>query len=551
MTNRRLHLIFLTGLALLAIILIRLIHLQIFLGYDYARRAFRSHYRREEIQSRRGVIWDRQHRLLAVTLASDSLCADPAMVQDPETLARDIANILDGSDAFFAEKLSRKSRRFTWLQRNLTPTQAAAIQALHAPGLYFRKENRRFYPAGSDMSAIIGFTGLDGSGLEGLEASCDRTLAGSSGEELIAVDALARPYSPDRILLTEPQPGQDLFLTLDKTIQFLAVSELKKSVTKESARWGAVVVMDVHSGDILAMASEPGYNPHTFYNSLPENRRNRCTSQLIEPGSTFKAVTLASALERSVIDLNDVIDCENGEITIGTQTYSDWKRFGLLSIEDIIVFSSNVGTIKIGQRVGGDALRNFAVRLGFATTVIPEIPGSEPGYIRNASSRSAPAIASLSIGYGLAVTPLQLAASYAIFANGGWKITPRILMDTPAVVPERVISERTAMQVSSVLFQTVTRGTAKNGQPQSYPAAGKTGTARRYDHESAAYDPNRVTCVFAGFAPADSPLISVCVVVDDPQEQKWASQVTATLFSRIVDQTLLYLGEPPQRKVIA
>lgn len=534
---------------LLGLIIVRLVHLQIFLGYDYARRAFRSHYRRVELRPQRGVIWDRRHRLLAVSLACDSLCADPATISDPHRLAQCLTGILPEPREELEMKLSQKNRRFTWLHRHLTPAQSSALQALNDPGLFFRKEHRRFYPAGSQSAAILGFTGIDGTGLEGLESMYNGRLAGSSGEELIAVDALARPYSPERILLSEPVPGQDLTLTLDKTIQFLATTELEQSVEEEHALWGAAVVMDVHTGDVLALASIPGFNPHSFFDADSESRRNRCTSQLIEPGSTFKAITLASALDHNSIELHDVIDCENGRLRIGKHTFSDWKSFGTLSVEDVIVFSSNVGTIKIGQHVGGEKLHAFARRLGVGTTLMTEIPGSEPGYIRQVPKWPATATASLSIGYGLAVTPLQLAAIYAVFANGGWRVQPRILMDMPIVPPERVMRETTAGQIKSVLTQTIQRGTAKNAAPTGYPAAGKTGTARRYDHAKGIYDSSRVTCVFAGFAPADNPLISVCVVIDDPQKQKWASQVTATLFSRIVDRTLLYLGEPPQRKV--
>ncbi len=250
-----------------------------------------------------------------------------------------------------------------------------------------------------------------------------------------------------------------------------------------------------------------------------------------------------------MVDLHETINCENGHITLGNHTFSDWKTFQTLSVEDVIVFSSNVGTIKIAQRVGGELLHQFACRLGLGSTVIPDLPGSEPGYVREVPKWTPAATASLSIGYGIAVTPLQLASVYAAFANGGWRIQPRIVLDTRVTPPVRVMTPQTARQVADVLIQTVSRGTAKNAAPAGYRAAGKTGTARWYDHEHAAYDPSRVTCVFTGFAPAESPMVSVCVVIDDPQKQKWSSQVTATLFSRIVDRTLLYLGEPPQRKV--
>ncbi len=214
----------------MGLIVVRLIHLQVFMGYDYARRAFRSHYRRVDLSPQRGVIWDRHHRLLAVSLAGDSLCADPYQIENPEEVARQLTRLLPCTYDETVARLKQSHRRFTWLHRNLSPAQSSSIQNLNTAGLFFRKEVRRFYPAGEETAVVLGFTGVDGTGLEGLEAMHNRRLAGSPGEELIAVDALSRPYNPDRIILSEPEPGKDLYLTLDKRIQFFAATELKKAV---------------------------------------------------------------------------------------------------------------------------------------------------------------------------------------------------------------------------------------------------------------------------------------------------------------------------------
>lgn len=545
MIDRRIHIVFLSFLAILGCISVWMAHLQIFKGFDYARRAFRSHYRRVEIHSRRGVIWDRNRRILAVSLACDSLCADPHLIITPDQTAAELAEILPGTYDEYLDKLTRSGRRFVWLHRGLSPGQAAKISALHTAGLFFREESRRFYPSGTDIASVLGFTGIDGSGLEGLEASYNERLSGTPGVELIAFDALARPYSSDSIIVSEPECGLDLDLTLDKTIQYFAVSELKKTLGKESARWGAVVVMNVHTGEILAMASEPAFNPHQFSKTLPEYRRNRCVSQLIEPGSTFKAVPLISVLETGVIEPHEIVDCENGRITLGRHTFHDWKNFSTLSVEDVIVFSSNVGTIKIAQRVGGSALYSLARDLGIGSALLPEFPGSETGYIRKPDAWTPETTASLSIGYGVAVTPLHLAVIYAACANGGYRVHPHLVKGGQTEPPVRIMNTRTASVASDILRQAVIRGTGAKAAPTFFSAAGKTGTARRYDHDKGGYDSDSVTCVFAGFAPAEHPVISVCVVVDDPREHKWASQVTTGLFSRVVDRTLLYLGESP------
>lgn len=548
MIERRINIVYVSCFTVLGLLSVWIAHLQIFKGSDYARRAFRAHYRRVEIPSRRGVIWDRNQRILAVSLASDSLFADPHMVINPQQVAEELAAILPGQAVDYLSKLTPTGRRFTWLHRGLSPKQAEKISGLNIEGLYFRKESRRLYPSSNYTAPILGFTGIDGLGLEGLEASYNHRLAGVPGEELIAFDALARPYSSERIVLSEPEPGQDLHLTLDKSIQYFAVSELKHTLLQESARWGAVVILDVKTGEILAMASEPAFNPHNFAKSPAENRRNRCLSQLIEPGSTFKAIPLISVIESGEFKPHDIIDCENGQITLGKHTFNDWKRFNRLSVEDVIVFSSNVGTIKISQRVGGESLYQLARNFGIGSELLPDFPGCEAGYIRKPARWTPGATASLSIGYGAAVTPLHLAVIYAACANGGYRIHPHLVKDTPTKPPVRIMSAQTASIVSEIFQQAVKRGTASKASPKAWSAAGKTGTARRYDHDKGGYDSNSVTCVFAGFAPAVNPLISLCVVVDDPRENKWASQVTADLFARVVDLTLNYLGETLQER---
>jgi cell division protein FtsI (penicillin-binding protein 3) len=549
--DRRVKILFILGVAGTCLIMARLAHLQVFQGHEYARKAFRSHYRRVEISSLRGAIWDRNGHLLAVSLAGDSLCADPVQIDNPETLADALSNILPGTADDYSQKLRQTNRRFVWLQRGITPSQAAGVKQLNAPGLFFRKENMRFYPAGADLASVIGFTGIDDVGLEGLEAKYDIFLAGVPGEELIAYDALARPYSYESIILSEPQSGQNLHLTLDKTIQYIAVSELRKKMTSESAEWGSVVVMDVHTGAVLAMVSEPSFNPHRFSESASENRRNRAVSQLFEPGSTFKAITLSAALESKTVSLHETIDCSQGRLTIGSYSFNDWKNLGFITPEDIIVYSSNVGTIKMAQKTGGDVLYSMARDFGIGHNPNRDIPGSEAGYIQTPDIWNSLATASLSIGYGVAVTPIQMASVYATFANGGYRVRPHVIQNQSNHAPKRIISKQTADIVSNILYQTIARGTAVNAMPELFSASGKTGTARRYDHDKKRYIPGSVTCVFTGFAPFEDPRISITIIIDDPKIHTWASQITADVFSNIANQTLLYMGEIPGKKVSA
>jgi len=533
------------------LIFARIVHLQIFMGNEFARQAFHSHYRRVGIKPRRGAIYDRNNRLLAATLASDSLCVDPVQISDAAATADMLKSLIPLSRNAILSRLEKSGSRFAWLCRGITPDIARKVRELNIPGLFFRSENKRIYPTSELMASVIGYSGVDGQGLGGIESSMNKALAGSPGEELQAFDALARPYNSDQILISESVPGKDLHLTLDSAIQYFASTEINRMIAEENALWGAAIVMDVDSGEILAMVSEPTFNPHLFSKSNSENRKNRCVSQLLEPGSTFKAITLAATLENQTCRLTDTIDCEGGKLKVGKSTFSDWKSFGTLSLPDVIVYSSNVGTIKIAQTMGGNKLYEFADKAGFGHIGLNAVPGVETGYIRNVSNWPPIALASLSIGYGIAVSPLQLASVYASFANGGYRITPSVLAQSSPAQPHRIMKKSTADAVSSILAEAVSRGTGKRARPESYSAAGKTGTARRYDHKTGQYDSNRVTCVFAGFAPANNPRISVCVVIDDPQKHKWASKVSATAFSRIVNRTLLYLGEPPERKIAA
>lgn len=551
MINARLKILVWAGFSVLALGVLRLIHLQVFKGNEFARQAFHSHYRRVNIEPRRGAVLDRHGRLLAATVMNDSVYADPVLINDVQKTSETLGDILGTPLSQIQSNLRRQDRRFVWLQRGVTPRQATAIAEANLPGVYFRREARRVYPSSSLFASVLGFTGVDGHGLAGLESSFDSFLSGTAGEDLQAFDALARPYDPDTIPLKEPVQGEDIVLSLDKTIQYFATSALRKMLIEENAGWGAAVVMNAVNGEVLAMVSEPSFNPHRFGQYPAEARRNRCISQVIEPGSTYKSITLAAALENQTIDLTSEIDCQNGEITVENATYSDWKAFSTLTAEDVIVFSSNVGTIKMARDTGARSVLDFSRKIGIGSLRSTEMPGAESGYLKDTGISSKTALASLSIGYGVAVTPLQLAAVYATFANGGYRVQPTLLKNAEQDVPVRVCSQDTAARVKHVLAQSVSRGTGKKARPRGYTAGGKTGTARRYNTETGRYDPDRVTCVFAGFAPVESPVISVCIVIDDPKKNKWASTVSARVFSQIVSRTLLYLGESPERKAAA
>ncbi len=546
--NRRILIIGMIGAGLLSVITIRLIHLQIFQGAVYARTAFHEHYRLVQKSSRRGSILDRRGNLVAVSLACDSLYADPVHIVDPDALSLQIGSIISQPVVTIREKLMRPNRRFCWINRAITPMQSKKLQALNARGLYFRKETQRIYPFGSLAAPVLGYANIDGQGLEGLERSQDKILAGKPGMELITHDALSRPFHSEELILHTSVPGRDITLSLDMGIQYFAQSELESVMESEEAAWGAVVVMNPSTGEIYAMASSPGYDPNRFSTSHPENRRNHCVARIIEPGSTFKPITFAAAMLSSKLTPGEPIDCGNGSITLNRTTYEDWKSFGVLPAKDVLVYSSNVGTIRIARRVGGSQLAKVAREMfGFGALPISGLPGAENGYIRTPRKWSETDTASLSIGYGIAVTPMHIATAYAILANGGNRVHPRILKTGENHNRSDMTDNSRITAIPGILREVVEKGTGKRARPKYYTAAGKTGTARRYDTTLGRYDENRVTCVFAGFAPAENPEIAVCIVIDDPQKQKWASLTAAPIFSRLTDRILMYLGTPPER----
>nr|HPQ40287.1 penicillin-binding transpeptidase domain-containing protein [bacterium] len=382
MNYDRYKILVIAGVGVISLLFGRIVHLQVFKGNAFARQAFHSHFRRVMVQPRRGAIWDRAGRLLAVTLTADSLCADPVQIVDPDDLADRLAKIIPVSRKVLTDRLARTDRRFMWLHRGLLPEQSERVRKLDARGLFFRRERRRVYPAGDDFGQLLGFCSIDGRGLEGFEAAMEAMLSGEPGEELQAFDALARPYSGDSIVIREAIQGDDLHLTVDSAIQHFASAELRRVLNEEQALWGAAVVMDVHSGDVLAMVTEPGFNPHRFSDVPADRRRNRCTTHLLEPGSTFKAVTLAAAIETDQFRLTDRVFCENGRYHVDRTEFSDWKAFGELTAEDVIAYSSNIGTIKMAHAVGGPELVSLAGRLGIGRMEVEGLPGMEAAYIR-------------------------------------------------------------------------------------------------------------------------------------------------------------------------
>ena len=542
----RLKLIAVMELFLITIIAFRLIQLQVFQSYSFSSAGFREHFRKMEIPSRRGAISDCKGRILSVSLACDSLYADPKLIADPEKLSVDLATVLGKSSDELLPLLSNSQRRFCWLQRKISPLESERIRELNYAGLFFRKESIRFSPPQELCAAVTGITGIDGRGLEGLEEFFNSTLQGRNGFQLVAQDALSRPFRSKEFIIKEPENGQELQLTLDQAVQHFAMRELKNIVESENARWGGAVVIDTRTMSLLAMATYPSFDPNHYQGTLAIDRKNRCITELIEPGSTFKAVTVAAALDTGAVQPEDVFFCQNGSIRIGSAVFEDWKPFGNLTVTDVLANSSNVGTIKIAQKATAKEVREIALKLGFARKILP-FPGCQSGSIHPETLTKPATGASLSIGYGISATPLQLAYAYAVFAANGTISPLRFLLKDEQHTPVRVMGETACRQLRNMLRKVVDSGTGKSAKPSHFSAAGKTGTARRFNTDLGRYEQDRIVCSFAGFAPAESPRIAICVVIDDPRKNHWASHISAPVFAKIAEQVLVYFGEKPEK----
>lgn len=542
------------------VVVVRLYSLQVLNHEEYAAKAERQQQRVVRIDPPRGTIYDARGRQLAVSVEVGSLFAVPRDIEDPEAVARVLAPLLATKPAQLVERLQGDGE-FAWVARKLDPPVAEAIEALDLKGLHFLREYKRYYPMGELAGAVLGFVGLDNDGLAGVEFAYDSRVAGKRGERTVLRDARRSTSAPPTLPSASALPGEDLYLTLDATIQHIAEGALARAVTEHRANSGSVVVMDPRTGAVRALASFPGFDPNRFAAYSKKQRRNRPVQDAFEPGSTFKVVPFAAALDANLIDPNDVVDCEMGGITLDSTRIRDHKPFGRLTFREVLAYSSNVGTIKAALRLPREQLHQAIVGFGFGRETGIDLPGESPGILRPAERWTPLEPAYLSFGQGLAATPLQMANAFAAIANGGRLLEPYIveatgragvkapLRDGPRELG-RPLSSSTALQLERMLEGVVSspRGTGKEAAVPGYSVAGKTGTAQTAEPGSG-YSPDRRVPSFIGFAPARDPLLVVLVVLDSPRAGlTGGGSVAAPVFSEIMNRTLLYLGVPPESR---
>ena len=563
-TNTRLYL--LAGILVLWCcgICLRLVYLQIFRYGSFEQRAQHQQQRTVEVSARRGIIYDRAGRELAMSVAVDSAFAVPTEIPD---LAGTISLISRITKTDPRELLARckAAKTFCWVARKADSETAERIRSLNLRGIYFQKESKRFYPKGELAAQMIGYVGTDDEGLSGIEREFDDQLRGRAGEMLISVDARRKWFGS---VEKQPEPGQNVVLTIDQQIQYIAERELETAMEQTKAISGTVVVENPRTGEILALANRPTFNPNLTREITPDKLKNHAVSDVYEPGSTFKLVTISAALEEKLTTPQEVFDCQMGSIVINGMRIHDSKPHGRLSVADILAESSDVGSIKIGMRLGDDRLYKYVRGFGFGQPTGIELPGETRGLTKPPSRWSKVSFAAISMGQEIGITPLQLAGLISTMANDGTRVSPRLIaaISDPQSAPQTiafhpaeqqpVISPLTAAQMRQMMQGVVLHGTGKKAILAGYSSAGKTGTAQKVDPVTHAYSHSKYVGSFAGFAPVNNPAITIAVILDSAVGLHQGGQVAAPVFHRIAQQVLEYLHTPhdvelpPQRQVL-
>jgi len=528
-------------LAGFAVLTFRAVYLQ-GLRNDFLQQKGESRYGRiVELPATRGMITDRNHEPLAISTPVESVWASPADVEmTPDKLKR-LAQLLEIDGAEITKKLADTRREFVYIKRHLPPEEAAKILALDVPGISVQREYRRYYPGGEFFAHLVGFTDIDDKGQEGLEYALEEELAGKPGSRRVIKDRLGHIVEDVESIRT-PQQGRDIVLSIDARIQYLAYRELKNAVAQYQAKAGGIVVLDAVSGDILALANLPSYNPNNRGKLDPKRLRNRAVTDLFEPGSTLKPFTAAAAMEAGLFRPDSVIQTGNGELTINGATIHDAHPGGALTVAQVIQKSSNVGAAKMALALPAEKLWTMLSHVGFGSAPHSGFPGEGSGKLRPYAGWKPIEQATMAYGHGISVSLLQLAHAYMVFAGDGQIRPLNLLQHDGAVEPTRVMSAETAQQVRRMLELVVLPGgTAPRAQVVGYRVGGKTGTAHKL--EGASYAADKYVSSFVGLAPASAPRLIVAVMLDEPGTgQYYGGTVAAPVFSSVMAGALRLLG---------
>ena len=527
------------GLAF-ALVVLRLLYLQVFERSTLAARAERQQEQVVVLEPKRGTIYDRMGRELAQRLSR-------ILLEDPRILERKLES----------------DKQFVWLSRKVDPAKAAKVRELDSEDIHLRSESRRFYPKKALAGPLLGFTGIDNHGLEGLEHAYDGLLRGVNGWVLAEKDARGRMVFPGGpgFQFRMPKPGNDVILTVDEVIQHIAEKELDAALATSHAKGGVCIVMNPQTGEVLALSvrtnghGRPAFNPNEPQHFKPAEWRNRAVTDVFEPGSIFKPILAAAALEERVVHPLERFDCSAGRIQLADRVIKDAEEHGVLTFTDVIAESSNVGTIKVALRLGKERFYKYITAFGFGRKTGVDLPGEIPGMLRDIHAWSGVSLGEIAIGQEIGVTPMQMAAAYSAFANNGMLMKPYIVSEIvdrggkeQKVAPQsmgRVITAETAAKVNKMLQRVVESGTGQKAKPTGYTAAGKTGTAQKIDHRTGGYSKKEYVSSFVGFTPIVAPRLVIVVMVDTPEGVIFGGSVAAPVFKAVAEQSLAYLQVSP------
>jgi cell division protein FtsI (penicillin-binding protein 3) len=551
----RVKILFATFLCLLAVVMARAIQLQVFEREALIDMARDQYVREIEIPARRGDVFDRRGVPLAQSVEVDSIWADPSLLPDLPRTARDLARRLHVDPRELQERLS-KSRRFAWLKRQAKPDEVAAVKAMKLRGIGFAREPRRFYPQRELAAHVLGMTGMDGRGLEGLELAFEDELSGQSSRLRGLRDARGRKLLTQSAGDPVERQGASVTLTIDRHLQYVAEKALGKAVSDARAVAGMAVVLDPRTGELLALANSPTFNPNTPGDSAKDVLRNRAALDTFEPGSTFKAFVVAAALEEKALRTDEVLYCEKGAWTLGRHVINDTHPHEWLTPRRVLQVSSNICSAKIAQRLGRETLSRYYADFGFGQRSGLALPGEGRGVVP--FPRGDVALATQAFGQGLTATAVQLAAAYGALAHDGVLMRPYlvsrvvdpdgvVLLENEPTPVRQVVSPRAARQVVSMLEGVVEKeGTAPRAYLEEYRVAGKTGTAQKADPVARGYSDKRIAS-FIGVVPAEAPRVVILVVVDEPKTDVYGGLVAAPAFKEIARAAMPYLGVVPSR----
>jgi cell division protein FtsI (penicillin-binding protein 3) len=551
--NPRLRWLIVWGVAAIwmGAVLARLGYLQLFCYSDYFAKAQHQQQRTYEISPMRGDIFDRKGRQLAISIPMDSVFADPAEIKEPDMVARLLSRVLDVPAEDLEAKI-RDSAKPVRLAKKLSADMVERIDEMNLKGVFFQKENRRVYPQHEFLSHVLGWVDVDEKGMGGIEQELDKFIRGRPGRVMVMADGKRQFYDRNE---ASADPGASVVLTIDQSIQFIAEKELAIAMAETHSKSGTVVVQDPSNGALLAVANWPTFDPNDPGKFPAEKRQDLAVAAAYEPGSTFKTITMTSAIENHATNPDVMVDCQMGSILVAGRLIHDWHPFGVLSVRDVLADSSDVGTIKVALNLGAPRFYETMRKFGIGQPTGIELPGENHGKLRALDNWTASSIGSVAIGQEVSVTPVQIISAISAIANGGTLYRPHVVQeirgsgsaDLPLPKrpePTEVTDAKTAATVREMMENVILKGTGTPARLNGYTAAGKSGTAQKIDTNTGRYSPNQYVASFVGFAPVNEPAVTILVVLDSPEGAHHGGEVGGPVFKRVAEQVLAYLDVP-------